>query len=140
MRSGGEVGSGVVACEVAFQRLIDGAPVVAQHVGIDPSKVTAGIVSVEAGFDRGYLKKSRKYHQPLIAKIEAYRADSLSRNKIGSHNLQYIKRAQSKLASLEAELKIAVEQRDIVLAQNLQLYERIRDLEKNLARLHPRIG
>lgn len=48
---------GLVACEEALQRLLDGVPIVSQHVKLDISKLTASIVSFEAGFDRGYLKK-----------------------------------------------------------------------------------
>lgn len=139
MSEAGGGGRGVGACEAAFQRLVDGAPIVPEHVGLDPSKITAGIVSVEAGFDRGYLKKARKSHQSLIARIEAYRADVVSRNSIRSPSLQLKKLAQHKL-TVEADLKVVSEQRDAVLALNLQLYERIRELEIELARLLPKIS
>lgn len=140
MKANTKVGSGVIACEEAFKRLVEGVPVVPGHVGIDSSKITAGIVSVEAGFDRGYLKKSRKAHQPLIAQIEAYRAEADSAIGVRSPRVQAIKRAKDKLASIEEELKLALEQRDLVLMQNLQLYERIRELEQDLARLQPKLG
>ncbi|MCE0974751.1 hypothetical protein [Pseudomonas putida] len=140
MKVKGGVGSGVVACEEAFRRLVKGAPYVPEHVGIDPSKITAGIVSVEAGFDRGYLKKSRKSHLPLIYQIEAHRVDATSSKSARSPSVQAIKRAQSRMSVLEGELKLACEQRDIVLAQNLQLYERIRELEQELAQVQPRLG
>lgn len=138
IKSSGGTGSGVIVCEEAFKRLVNGAPVVSAHVGISPSKITAGIVSVEAGFDRGYLKKSRKAHQPLIAQIESYRAESASSKVSNSYKAQDVKRLHDKFAVLENSLKIACEQRDVVLTQNLQLYERIRELEQELARLQPR--
>ena len=75
MMSGGITSDGVKICEAAFERLKAGCPVISAHVGIDGSKITAGIVSVEAGFDRGYLKRSRGSHMPLIARIEAYRTE-----------------------------------------------------------------
>ncbi|MGP5285049.1 hypothetical protein ACTXNJ_28235, partial [Pseudomonas helleri] len=65
---------GLVACEEALQRLLDGVPIVSQHVKLDISKLTASIVSFEAGFDRGYLKKNRKQHLPILAKINASRS------------------------------------------------------------------
>lgn len=68
-------GNGLKKCEEAFERLLSGKPNISDHVGIESHKITAGIVSVEAGFDRGYLKKSRSYHKPLIARIEAYKAE-----------------------------------------------------------------
>lgn len=140
MKAKGGVGSGVIACEEAFRRLVEGAPFVPEHVGIDPSKITAGIVSVESGFDRGYLKKSRKPHQSLIAQIEAYRAEATSSKTIRSPNVQALKRTEEKLSALDDELKVACEQRDVVLAQNLQLYERIRELEQELTRVQPKLG
>ena len=67
---------GLGACDEALQRLLIGKPVVPEHVGLDLSKLTASIVSLEAGFDRGYLKRSRKSHLPIIAKIEACRVEA----------------------------------------------------------------
>ena len=64
---------GLAACSNALERLLEGRPIVPAHVGLDTSKITAGIVSYEAGFDRGYLKKSRRAHLPLLAKITASR-------------------------------------------------------------------
>lgn len=128
-----ERGSGLKACEDAFQRLCSGKSLLPEHMGISQSKVTAGIVSVEAGFDRGYLKKSRKAHQSLIAKIEEYRI-SESKRPIASSTALTIKRAHGKVALLEAELALAQEVRDKVLTQNLQLYERVRELEGQIKR------
>ena len=64
--------SGLDQCVEAFDRLKAGQPRVIEHIGIAKSKITAGIVSVEAGFDRGYLKKARSAHAPLISMIEAF--------------------------------------------------------------------
>ncbi|MGO2451485.1 MULTISPECIES: hypothetical protein [Pseudomonas] len=119
--------SGLIACEDALQRLLDGKPVVAVHVGLDFSKLTASIVSLEAGFDRGYLKKSRRAHLPILAKIEACRAEA--NNGGGSSSGKKIQRLEDKLMLLGRELSIAQTQRDRVLAQNLQLWERVRELE-----------
>jgi len=120
-------GRGLGACVEALQRLLDGKPVVPEHVGLDLSKLTASIVSLEAGFDRGYLKKSRKAHLPILAKIEACRAEA---NKgSGSSNGKNIKRLEDKLVLLEKELAMVSAQRDRVLTQNLQLWGRVRELE-----------
>lgn len=72
----GSTGKGLDACEAALQRLLNGKPIRPEHVGLELSKLTAGVVSFEAGFDRGYLKKARQSHQAIIAKIEAYRLKS----------------------------------------------------------------
>lgn len=131
--------AGLAACEEAFKRLMDRAPIVSGHVGLDTSKITAGVVSVEAGFDRGYLKKARKAHQPLLAKIEAYRIGKPSIANSAS-DAKTIKRTQAKLNAMKAEVELACQQRDMVLTQNLQLCERIRELESELLAAETRLS
>ena len=131
MKSGEGASKGLGACEEALQRLMAGKPVVPEHVGLDLSKLTASIVSLEAGFDRGYLKKSRKAHLPLLAQIEAVRAGA---NKgTGSLSSRQIRQMESQLAALEKTLSIAQMQRDNVLAQNMKLWQRVRELERSMA-------
>lgn len=126
MKSGNGAGKGLGACEEALQRLLAGNPVVPEHVSLDLSKLTASIVSLEAGFDRGYLKKSRKAHLPILAKIEACRAGAnKGRGSIGKS----IKRLEDKVVLLEKELAMVSSQRDRVLTQNLQLWARVKELE-----------
>ncbi|HEX8596340.1 MAG TPA: hypothetical protein VF682_24110 [Pseudomonas sp.] len=122
--------NGLGACIEAFERLKAGAPNVPGHVGIVAAKVTSGIVSVEAGFDRGYLKKSRASHLPLIAQIEAFRVRPES---TGSSKANEVKRAKSKAERAKSELEQTRRQLYEVLTQNLQLVERVRDLEGMLA-------
>jgi hypothetical protein len=131
MKSGDGTSKGLGACEEALQRLLVGKPVVPEHVGLDLSKLTASIVSLEAGFDRGYLKKSRKAHLPLLAQIEAARAEDSK--GAGSSSGKQIRRMESQLAALGKELSIAQMQRDNVLAQNMKLWERVRELEREKA-------
>tara|TARA_B100001059_G_C17810041_1_gene571707 strand:+ start:1273 stop:1701 length:429 start_codon:yes stop_codon:yes gene_type:complete len=127
MSSGENTNKGLIVCEEALQRLLDGKPVVPEHVGLDLAKLTASIVSFEAGFDRGYLKKSRKAHLPILAKIEASRSEA---NKSSSSSrFKKIGRLEDKLLLLEKELAMVRAQRDRVLTQNLQLWERVRELE-----------
>ena len=129
------ISRGLMACEQALQRLLDGKPVVSGHVGLDFSKITASIVSLEAGFDRGYLKKSRKAHYPILAKIEACRAEA---SRVGgSSSSKKIQRLEDRLVLLERELVVSKAQRDRVLTQNFQLWERVRELE--LAQRHNNI-
>jgi len=123
-----KLSKGLVACEEALQRLLDGRPNFPEHVSLDVSKITAGVVSYEAGFDRGYLKKSRKSHLPLLSRIEAIRAGS---NGVGlSAGAQKVKFLLNKISALEKEISVICAQRDRVLTQNLQLWERVRDLER----------
>lgn len=134
---------GVHLCTEAFQRLKDGKPRIPAHVDLPKSKVTAGIVSVEAGFDRGYLKKSRSIHMPLIAAIEAYRVEGESASVT---SVVKAKRAQIKADKAVSELEQVRSQLYAVLAQNIQLVERVRELEGELRRargapsIHQRSG
>ncbi|WP_449431029.1 hypothetical protein [Pseudomonas putida] len=126
---------GVQQCKLAFQRLMEGLPIVPCHKDILPEKITPGIVSVEAGFDRGYLKKSRAAHQELIAQINTYRAfPSRSRSK-GNEAKAQNKRYKSMLGDLEVELRRMGEQRDTLLAQNVLLYEKVKELENLLKQI-----
>lgn len=127
------VGSGLEACMEAFERLKAGKPNVAAHVGLDGTKITAGIVSFEAGFDRGYLKKSRDSHKPLIAQIEAYR---ISFGSAGASKALQIKRANDKVDKARSELEIVQEQLYHVMTQNIQLVERVRYLEAQVKLLN----
>ena len=102
---------------------------VIEHIGIAKSKITAGIVSVEAGFDRGYLKKARSAHAPLISMIEAFRKESVGGNDSG--RLQ-VRRARDKAEKAASELDQVREQLYRVLSQNVQLVERVRSLEASL--------
>ncbi|UST68625.1 hypothetical protein [Pseudomonas moraviensis] len=118
---------GLTACDDALQRLLEGAPIVHSHVGLDFSKITAGVVSYEAGFDRGYLKKSRSAHLPILAKIAAIRQGG---KKSTSYSVsQRQKYLDAKLLEVERRLLETISQRNLVLAQNLQLWERIKELE-----------
>lgn len=130
MKSGDGTSKGLSICEEALQRLLVGKPVVPGNVGLDMSKLTASIVSLEAGFDRGYLKKSRKAHLPLLAQIEAVRAEASKGT--GASSDKRIRQMESQLAALEKTLSIAQIQRDNVLAQNMKLWQRVRELERSM--------
>lgn len=131
MKSQSFAGNGLRACEEALQRLVNGKPVRPEHVDLDLSKLTAGIVSVEAGFDRGYLKKARKSHQALIAQIYAYRF----KVPVSSVKERELKVVTEKLSTARSELDVTLEQRDKTLTLNLQLMHRIRELEKEVSYL-----
>lgn len=119
--------SGLEVCYEAFERLKANKPHVSVHVDIEHSKITAGIVSVEAGFDRGYIKKSRPAHKDLIAQIESYR-NSVATS--GTSSAKQLKREKKKVERIKKELDVSKQQLYSVLTQNLQLIERVRELEK----------
>ena len=121
--------SGLLVCFEALDRLIAAQPVKSRFVGLSLSKLTASIVSEEAGYDRGYLKRSRAAHLPLLARIDALRM-SASKTKTSSSEstLQSLKK---KVQNLEQQLIETSYQRDRALAQNLKLWERMRVLEQS---------
>lgn len=121
--------AGLKACRDAFERLKNGKPSVEAHAKLDRSKITAGVVSFEAGYDRGYLKKSRPSHRVLLAKIEAYRSEKVTSSASSALKLA---RAKLKCKNLQRNLKIVEETMHKVLTQNIQLVETVLSLEKQL--------
>lgn len=121
--------NGITACEEALQRLIDGQPNVAAHINLDLSKLTPSIVSLEAGFDRGYLKKSRKYHLPLIARIQAIRTKA----PYASVKQRELEIATEKLVLANRKIIEALEARDTAIRENLYLMRRVKELEKEVS-------
>lgn len=129
-------GRGIAACEEAFERLIAGKAAVPEHLGLKESKITSGVVSVEAGFDRGYLKKSRESHRPLIARIEARRVEHA---QSGDSLRSRLRRVEAKAQAAQSELSDIQRVLDQVLTQNLVLVERIKELEEELKQNHTRL-
>lgn len=123
---------GLEKCEEAFRRIVIGKPHVENHVGLPNHKITAGVVSFEAGFDRGYLKRSRPIHRALIAKIDAYHSESA---KTGISKVHEIKRYKEKIKRLVQTEAMANERSYKLSAQNLILIERIRELEKQVGKI-----
>jgi hypothetical protein len=111
---------GLIKCEAAFLRL-------KTDRNLARNKITASLVSSEAGFDRGYLKKSRRHHQLLIRQIEAYRKSDVK--TVDSVKVKY-RRARARIESLEKELEDCKETMYKVLTQNLQLVETVNRLER----------
>ena len=65
--------NGVLACYEAFERLKSNRPKNKKFIGLPIDKITASVVSQEAGFDSGYLKSKRSNHQAIIAQIESFK-------------------------------------------------------------------
>ena len=122
---------GVVECEEALERLLQGNPHVAEHVGVEAADITAAMVSVEAGFDKGYLKKSRDAHKPLIARIGALSKENADKGDNDRRRLRKVIREAEELRA-ERERNQAI--MDKVLTQNLMLLGRVRELEGALAK------
>lgn len=122
----GRTGTGLASCEEALQRLIEGKSYLKEHVDLDLSRITASIVSLEAGFDRGYLKKSRRAHLQILAKIEKCRLDAQKKSGLSGKTIASV---EKKVLLLSNELKVVTSQRDRALSQNIKLWQRVRELE-----------
>ncbi|PKF49510.1 hypothetical protein [Enterovibrio nigricans] len=121
--------SGVEKCYEAFERLKNGKPKLGKFVGITPDKITPSIVSQEAGFDSGYLKRKRLKHQGIISQIDEFRKE----NKNTTLSKAEIVRRESRRANNYKEelerVKVLLEQS---LARELLLASKLKDLEKQL--------
>lgn len=129
-------GGGVQRCEDALERLISGQPHLADHVGVKRGEITPAMVSVEAGFDKGYLKRSRELHMSLIARIDALKNESGFTPSVSKEKFQRVKRLAEKR---RVEVQQLNQTMDAVLTQNLMLVERVRELEKELAKYQARM-
>ena len=120
------ISAGLMACEAALGRLLEGSPTVPEFVGASSEMITPAMVSVEAGFDKGYLKRSRRNHMPLIAKIAALRISNVDPAK---QKLVKAKKTADQATMEVGRMQVII---DSVLTQNLMLVERVRELEREL--------
>jgi|EP01029_Cantina_marsupialis_P002550 hypothetical protein len=121
---------GVLACEQALERLLDGKATVPAYVGINSFDITPATVSVEAGFDKGYLKRSRDQHKSLIARIDSLKKSVTSTSNQGIKDK--LLKANKKIERLKDQLDSSIEVRDKILTQNLMLLQKVRQLEQKL--------
>lgn len=127
---------GLERCEEALERLISGQPHLAHHVGVKRGDITPAMVSIEAGFDKGYLKRSRDLHMPLIARIDALKSESRTTPSVNKEKLE---RANRRAEKRRTEIEQLSQIMDKVLTQNLMLVERVRELEAELAKYQNRV-
>ncbi|MFA0718750.1 hypothetical protein AB4622_22430 [Vibrio splendidus] len=121
-------GGGLGACVEAFERLKVNMPNNTEFKGFQPEQITPSVVSQEAGFDKGYLKKSRTNHMPLIALIEEWRRNGGS----SLSNAEAIRRERDKASRYRAERDEANERYAEALGRELRLIKKIRELEAEL--------
>jgi hypothetical protein len=92
---------GLVACEEALERLTSGKPKVVKSSDSENCEITPAMVSVEAGFNKGYLKRSRKHHEHILTKIS---------------NL--LKNETDEESKIQAKLKKALKDKDTAVSTN----------------------
>lgn len=117
---------GLDRCEKAFERLKAGNSHNSKFVNIPSNDITPSVVSIEAGFDKGYLKTSRDRHKPLIALIRTY---AKSQEKHSKHktalNRESKRRNEAELILNQTKAKL-----ESALTDNLRLITRVQYLEK----------
>ena len=123
--------TGVKACEAAFQRLLDGCPQVAGHVGVQSDEITPAMVSVEAGYNKGYLKKARALDKVLINRINSFK---LNAEQSSNNDKKKLRKALRKSEAYREEAEEAKAIMNKVLTQNLMLMNKVRELETLLAK------
>lgn len=116
-------------CYEAFERLKMGKGTMDGCIGLAPESITPARVSVEAGHDAGYLKKSRGQHAGIINAILAYQhvntSTTLSKAEIK-------RRSERRVSKVEIELKLTKNRLEDSLARELKLVAKIRELEEDL--------
>lgn len=114
---------GLIKCEEALDRLLNHCPVNSQFSAIKAHEITPAMTSVEAGFDKGYLKRSRPAHAEIIGKI-----DSVSKKKKLKPKRHKGESVDEKYARQDAIMQT-------ILTQNLKLMMRIREYDKRYGAL-----
>lgn len=117
---------GLNACREALERLKKGKPNNERFKGVP---ITASIVSQEAGFDSGYLKKSR--HAEFIAEIARVKEKLEGQKKtIATEKYEKSKRSEK---NAKSDAKRYKKMLDDALAREIMLIRRIRELENELS-------
>jgi hypothetical protein len=118
--------SGLDLCQKAFDRLKAGKPNNKKFIGMP---ITPSVVSQEAGWDAGYLKRDRIIHGPLIIEIDDF--SKLQKSKLARLQSKLDKansekeQEKNKAESFEKKYKAS-------LAREFMLTEKIFELEKKM--------
>lgn len=118
--------SGIAACRAALERIKKGK---ANNPEFNNATLTASIVSQEAGYDSGYLKKKR--HPDFIAEINDVRNQLEERQgKISKSEYNRVDKSSKKYKDIADRNKILL---DEALTREIYLIRKIRELEVELA-------
>ncbi|MBL4909900.1 MAG: hypothetical protein JKX78_07750 [Alteromonadaceae bacterium] len=117
-------GDGLEKCINAFERLKVGNGLIKV---IEKSEISCSTVSVEAGFDKGYLKKTRLWQSRLVGEINDYKREHALSSTSAATELQ---RTQKKVKKATDDKDKAESLLYTLMQDNLKLVARIRELEK----------
>lgn len=109
-------------CEKAFERIKKGVFI---HEESKFKKITPALISIEAGLDKGYLKRNRINHQILIKQI-----DDFEKSKAATLSAHY--KEQLKISKYQIEIKKYKELYEEALIRELKLFNQLCEYEKQL--------
>ena len=115
-------------CYQAFDRLKEGIAEKPKFLGIKSGQITPSIVSQEAGFDAGYLKKGRVKHRALIEMINTYATESKNGSTLSKAEI--IRRERIKLNACKEELLRVQHLLEQSLSREVLLSAQLAELEK----------
>jgi len=126
---------GLLLCEQAFERLSAGKPQKLLITDYKIYRITAAIVSKEAGFDAGYLKKSRVNHRQLLLEISQFNANQQTctgRDKKQILDLSgQLENKKKQVGNFENLYTETLARELILLVKVAELKSKIRTLESN---------
>ncbi|WP_172380280.1 hypothetical protein [Vibrio sp. Vb339] len=123
--------TGIKACYDALERLKNGEPLNEKFIGLTLDRITASVVSQEAGYDSGYLKRARINHQAIIAMIDSTKA--CAQNNISTlSKSEIIRREKKRSDKLRVELERTRQLLEESLSREVLLAHKLVELERRL--------
>ena len=125
-------------CYDAFERLKAGKGEHTDCKGLPLSQITFSKISLEAGHDAGYLKKSREQHKLLLSMLMAFINDLPSSTTMGKGAA--LKRQKTMVKNAKEDALQMKEKLDASLGRELQLYHRLKEAEEEICQLKERLS
>lgn len=111
-------------CRKAFERLKEGKWQVKQ---VEKMDISCSTVSVEAGFDKGYLKQSRLWQKSLVGDINDYKQKHESNSTSAATELERTRKKAKKATDAKEQAESLLY---TLMQDNLKLVSRIGELEE----------
>lgn len=125
----------LLLCEQAFGRLTAGKPQRLLITDYKIYRITAAMVSKEAGFDAGYLKRSRINHRPLLLEISQFKAQEQTRTGCEQKKILdlsgLLQDEKNQVNNFETLYEEALARELVLVAKLVELESQIRKLESN---------
>lgn len=126
----------ITQCVEALERLIKG-----ETINVEPDsydEITYGLIEREAGtVSKGYIKHAREAFKPIVDRLNAYKLEN--NNKSSSHGKSLLQQKVEELQRDKEHDKRKIKELErklhIMMADNLKLVERGRELEQENLKL-----